>query len=94
MGELATDDIVEVSGELRPANVQYFPSDKEEIVYNIEVEEAHCYYANGILVSNCEAGQYGDMYFERGADTQAQSKEIQQMLLAQQRMAGAYSTRN
>ncbi len=27
-------------------------------VYNITVAEAHCYYANGILVSNCEAGGY------------------------------------
>ena len=27
-------------------------------VYNIEVEDAHCYYANGHLVSNCEALQY------------------------------------
>lgn len=24
-------------------------------VYNIEVEDAHCYYANGILVGNCDA---------------------------------------
>jgi len=27
-------------------------------VYNIEVEEAHCYYVEGILVSNCDALQY------------------------------------
>ena len=27
-------------------------------VYMLEVAEAHCYYANGILVSNCEALQY------------------------------------
>jgi hypothetical protein len=27
---------------------------KEETVYNIEVEQAGCYYANNILVSNCE----------------------------------------
>ncbi|GAP37381.1 hypothetical protein ISF6_3236 [Piscinibacter sakaiensis] len=28
------------------------------IVFNLEVEQAHCYYAGGVLVSNCEAGQY------------------------------------
>jgi len=62
-------------------------------VYNIEVEEAHCYYANGILVSNCESGQYGDMYFERGHDATA-SKEIQALIAAtHQRGLGAYSTR-
>ena len=27
-------------------------------VYNITVEEAHCYYANGVLVSNCDCLQY------------------------------------
>lgn len=47
------------------------------------------------IFSHCSEGcQYGAMYFERGADTQAQTKEIQQMLLAQQQRAGAYSTRN
>ncbi len=28
------------------------------VVYNLTVDEVHCYYAGGILVSNCEAGQY------------------------------------
>lgn len=27
-------------------------------VYSIEVDDAHCYYANGLLVSNCDALQY------------------------------------
>ena len=40
-----------------------------------------------------ESTHYSAMYFERGADTQAQSKEIQQMILAQQQRAGSYSTR-
>lgn len=31
----------------------------ERVVYSIEVDDAHCYYANGVLVSNCEAGEYG-----------------------------------
>jgi hypothetical protein len=30
-------------------------------VYNLEVADAHCYYAGGVLVSNCEAGQYALM---------------------------------
>lgn len=40
-------------------------SSQRQRVFNVEVEGAHCYFANGILVSNCESGQYGDMYFER-----------------------------
>ena len=31
------------------------------VVYNIEVAEAHCYYAGGVLVSNCEALEYALM---------------------------------
>ena len=27
-------------------------------VYNITVDEAHCYFAEGVLVSNCDAAQY------------------------------------
>jgi hypothetical protein len=27
-------------------------------VYNLTIEDAHCYYANGILVSNCDAHEY------------------------------------
>ena len=30
----------------------------QQNVYNIEVEERHCYFANGILVSNCDAFRY------------------------------------
>lgn len=28
------------------------------LVYDIEVEEAHVFYAGGVLVHNCDAGQY------------------------------------
>lgn len=32
----------------------------ETRVYDLTIEDAHCFYANGILVSNChEALQYG-----------------------------------
>ena len=30
----------------------------EAEVFCIEIEDAHCYYANGVLVSNCDAHQY------------------------------------
>lgn len=33
----------------------------EETVYNITVEEAHCYFAEGVLVSNCDALGYFNM---------------------------------
>ena len=29
-----------------------------ERVFNVTVTEAHCYYAGGVLVSNCDALQY------------------------------------
>ncbi len=31
---------------------------RQERVFNITVDKAHCYYANGVLVSNCDALQY------------------------------------
>jgi hypothetical protein len=34
-------------------------------VYNLTVEEAHCYYANGILVKNCDALQYPATLYDR-----------------------------
>jgi hypothetical protein len=39
--------------EVAPQHIQ--TSDGRRRVYNITVENAHCYYANGILVSNCDA---------------------------------------
>lgn len=43
----------------------------------------------------CEAGQYGDMYFERGGDTKASrtQKEVQALLAQQQRYGNSYATR-
>jgi phage terminase large subunit-like protein len=34
-----------------------FPIEREK-VYDIEVEDAHCFYANGVLVGNCDALAY------------------------------------
>ena len=36
-------------------------------VYNLEIEEANCYYVNGILVHNCDAVQYISLYAKGGA---------------------------
>jgi hypothetical protein len=36
---------------------------EKRTVYNIEVEDAHCYFANDVLVSNCEALGYGTIHF-------------------------------
>lgn len=65
-------------------------------VYNIEVEQAHCYYANGLLVSNCEANQYGDMHFERGTSVNGdRDKRIKDLRahLQQENRTRAYSAR-
>jgi PBSX family phage terminase large subunit len=35
-------------------------------VYNLTVEGAHCYYANGVLAHNCDALRYGVMALDRG----------------------------
>ena len=40
--------------EVVPLNLRSGP----EMVYDIEVEDDHCYYANGLLVSNCDAFRY------------------------------------
>jgi hypothetical protein len=36
-----------------PTVKSVFPLNRSEVVYNLRVEEAECYYANGILVHNC-----------------------------------------
>lgn len=63
-------------------------------VYNIEVETAHCYYANGVLVSNCEAGQYTDMFFERGFESVDRQQQRKAYLQQVQSGAGIYSRRS
>jgi hypothetical protein len=63
-------------------------------VYNIEVEDAHCYYANGVLVSNCEAGQYTDMYFERGFDAPDRAQQRKEYLQQARGNPGIYSRRS
>ncbi len=38
---------------------------ENEDVYDLTVEEAHCFYANGVLVSNSDATRYGLVYKDR-----------------------------
>lgn len=42
----------------RPVRVLAREKLSRGLVYNIEVDDAHCYYAQGVLVSNCEAEEY------------------------------------
>jgi hypothetical protein len=44
-------------------------------VYNLEVEEANCYYVEGVLVHNCDAVQYISLYAKGGAAKRASSGE-------------------
>jgi hypothetical protein len=49
------------------------PLKQRQSVYNLSVEHAHSYYANGILVHNCDALSYIDQlavttYFEQDDD--------------------------
>lgn len=69
-------------------------SNRVQNVYNIEVETAHCYYANGVLVSNCEAGQYADMFFERGFESVDRAQQRKAYLQQVQSGAGIYSRRS
>ena len=39
-------------------------------VYNLTVNKIHEYYANGVLVSNCDAGRYGT--YSRAAPTEGE----------------------
>lgn len=36
-----------------------------EKVYDLTVEDAHEYYANGVLVHNCDAGRYASLHFKK-----------------------------
>ena len=69
-------------------------SSRAQSVYNIEVEDARCYYANGVLVSNCEAGQYADMFFERGFESVDRAKQRKEYLQQVQGGAGIYARRS
>jgi hypothetical protein len=40
------------------AGVKQYRVQKEVLVYELTVEEAHSFFANGVLVSNCDALQY------------------------------------
>ena len=55
-------------------------TNQKQEVYNIEVEDAHCFYANDILVSNCESAEYNCMaasYFtyDGGPDIEHKKQE-------------------
>jgi len=43
----------------KPVRVVAVKDGPSKTVYNLTVEDAHCYYANGVLVSNCDALIYG-----------------------------------
>lgn len=50
-------------------------------VYNIEVAEAHCYYANGVLVSNCDYTIYGLRVHPAPIDLEQQDTELENLKL-------------
>jgi hypothetical protein len=43
---------------LAPRVVRVKSLPESALVYNLTVDEVHCYYAGGVLVSNCDAAQY------------------------------------
>lgn len=52
-------------------------------VYNLTVEEDHEYFANGILVSNCDAERYIIGYLKRGQVEFAPNSPGSKNLMAQ-----------
>ena len=40
------------------AELRRYAPDSETLVYDLTVEKHHCYFANGVLVSNCDAFRY------------------------------------
>jgi hypothetical protein len=54
---------------------------QRQSVYNLTIEGAHCYYANGILVHNCDALSYIDQlavtsYFQEDEDDEWEPLDI------------------
>ena len=54
---------------------------QRQSVYNLTIEGAHCYYANGILVHNCDALSYIDQlavtsYFQEDEDNEWEPIDI------------------
>jgi hypothetical protein len=44
--------------KIQKSGKQFNKEEKKKSVYNLTIEDAHCYYANGILVGNCDSLQY------------------------------------
>lgn len=51
-----TDTRNPVAAPIRVLRVE--PTGRNETVYNFSVQEAHEYFVEGVLVSNCDAGRY------------------------------------
>lgn len=52
------------TGARAPVRVAAASGLRQEVVYNIEVADAHAYYAEGVLVSNCESLEYAMMHID------------------------------
>lgn len=44
------------------AELRRYAPDSETLVYDLTVEKHHCYFANGVLVSNCDGFRYIAMW--------------------------------
>lgn len=51
---------------LSPVTLSSITPKSAQLVYNITVEDAHCYFANGVLVHNCDALVQALIYIRRG----------------------------
>lgn len=61
------DTTVMSPADSAPVHVQSVRSIGNDQVFNLTVEEDHEYYANGILVSNCDAERYIIQHLRRDA---------------------------
>ena len=48
-------------------------------VYDIEVDDDHCYYANGILVSNSDAWRYMALAERKGSKSTMTKEKLKEM---------------
>ena len=63
---LLISSVVQSSDALHKEEVYFMSEIGVETVHNLSLERGHCYYANGILVSNCDAARYPAHYLTMG----------------------------
>lgn len=72
--------LINTGKKKRVTEIATLNSTELQKVYDLEIEDDHCYYANGILVSNCDAMRYlASTYLSNASGTKLTPDDIKKM---------------